>query len=76
MTTWPANDREFARAHLGCNVSTCPNGKCQATGECIDLPVVESPPLAPDFKYRYPFDDAGHTDEARRKEQAQDPRNG
>jgi hypothetical protein len=45
----------------GCNVTTCPNGKCQATGECIDefarrqhvkisdrhpAPVVASPPLA------------------------------
>lgn len=23
--------------HIGCNVTTCPNGKCRATGECIDL---------------------------------------
>ena len=40
MTTWPANDREWARAQIdkqvGCNVGTCPNGKCQATGECIE----------------------------------------
>jgi hypothetical protein len=32
---------------IGCNVTTCPNGKCRATGECIDLPRVKSPPLAP-----------------------------
>lgn len=45
--TWPKNDREWARSHIGCNVTTCPNGKCQATGECVDLPAVKSPPLAP-----------------------------
>lgn len=46
---WPTNDREWARGHVGCNVTTCPNGKCQQTGECVDaLPRVESPPLAPD----------------------------
>lgn len=57
MTKWPQNDREWARKHRGCNVSTCPNGKCQATGECIDAAVARqhveiserhSPPLAPD----------------------------
>lgn len=51
MTAWPQNDREWARGHManhiGCNVTTCPNGKCRATGECIDLPRVESPPLVP-----------------------------
>jgi hypothetical protein len=41
------NDREWARGaepipsplrqHIGCNPTTCPNGKCQATGECIDI---------------------------------------
>lgn len=51
---WPRTDREWARSHIGCNPSTCPNGKCQATGECIDLPVVESPPLAPDLRYDAP----------------------
>lgn len=25
------------KAHIGCNVTTCPNGKCRATGECVDL---------------------------------------
>lgn len=25
-----------ARQHVGCNVTTCPNGKCRATGECVD----------------------------------------
>lgn len=48
--------------HVGCNVTTCPNGACRATGECIDgpirrqhveisdrhVPFVASPPLAPD----------------------------
>lgn len=34
---WPKNDREWARSHIGCNPSTCPNGKCKATGECIDI---------------------------------------
>ena len=34
---WPTNDRERARNHVGCNVTTCPNGKCRATGECIDV---------------------------------------
>ncbi len=84
MKHWPTTDREWARSHIGCNVTTCPNGKCRATGECVDkppnyctpdgltfckgngnrcpdcpdhLPVVESPPLAPDLKYRYPTDD-------------------
>lgn len=37
MTTWPKNDREWARNHIGCNVATCPNGKCRATGECIEI---------------------------------------
>lgn len=33
----------------GCNVTTCPNGKCRMTGECIDaIPRVPSPPLIPD----------------------------
>lgn len=27
----------LARQHIGCNVTTCPNGKCRATGECINL---------------------------------------
>jgi hypothetical protein len=41
------NDREWARGavpvesplrnHVGCNVTTCPNGKCRAIGECINL---------------------------------------
>lgn len=44
---WPRNDREYARAHVGCNVTTCPNGKCRATGECIDAPRVTAPPLVP-----------------------------
>lgn len=48
MTTWPRNDREWANSHVGCNVTTCPNGKCRATGQCIDLPVVPSPPIVPD----------------------------
>lgn len=67
MTTWPKNDREWTRH--GCNVTTCPNSKCRATGECIDattarqhvkisnrhpLPVIESPPLAPDLRYTAP----------------------
>lgn len=49
--TWPKNDREWARDHIGCNVTTCPNGKCRATGECVDLPTVKSPPLAPGLCY-------------------------
>ena len=46
-TAWPMNDREWARGaepvasplrlHIGCNPTTCPNGKCKATGECIDI---------------------------------------
>ena len=55
--------------HDGCNVTTCPNLKCRTTGECIDmaarrqhikisdrhpLPVVPSPPLAPDMRYTAP----------------------
>jgi hypothetical protein len=36
MTTWPTNDREWAR----CNFEECANGKCQATGECQDVPHV------------------------------------
>ncbi|KRQ11950.1 hypothetical protein AOQ73_05955 [Bradyrhizobium pachyrhizi] len=39
MKHWPTTDREWARSHIGCNVTTCPNGKCQATGECVDKPV-------------------------------------
>ena len=49
--------------HRGCNVTTCPNGKCRATGECIDLPVVASPPLVPDAPRRRLID----TDSATRK---------
>lgn len=51
MSTWPTNDREWARNHVGCNVTTCPYGECRATGECKakrHLPTVESPPLAPE----------------------------
>lgn len=33
---WPKNDREWANQHVGCNVTTCPNGKCNQTGECQD----------------------------------------
>lgn len=29
----------YYRTHIGCNVTTCPNGKCNATGECQDNPV-------------------------------------
>jgi len=36
VSGWPRNDREWARSHIGCNVTTCPNGKCQTTGECIE----------------------------------------
>jgi hypothetical protein len=46
-TAWPMNDREWARGavpvesplrgQIGCNVTTCPNGKCRAIGECINL---------------------------------------
>lgn len=36
------HERVEARAaladHKGCNVTTCPNGKCNATGECQDRP--------------------------------------
>ncbi len=39
----------------GCNVTTCPNGPCQTTGVCAhSLPVVPSPPLAPDLRYTAP----------------------
>lgn len=34
-----------ARRHIVCSVTTCPNGKCRATGECIErraLAVVKS----------------------------------
>lgn len=31
----------------GCNASTCPNGKCNSTGECQDVPRVASPSLVP-----------------------------
>lgn len=30
-------DKPRPKAHIGCNVTTCPNGKCRATGECINL---------------------------------------
>lgn len=34
----PARRRELRinKQHVGCNVTTCPNGKCRATGECVD----------------------------------------
>lgn len=39
----------------GCNVTTCPSPQCQSLGQCKDavptLPVVPSPPLAPDLRY-------------------------
>jgi hypothetical protein len=28
--------RPWPVGHVGCNVTTCPNGKCRSTGECID----------------------------------------
>jgi hypothetical protein len=34
--------------HIGCNVTTCPNGACRFTGQCKDLQRVASPPLAPE----------------------------
>src|SRR4051794_965130 len=58
MSTWPRSDREWARNRIGCNVTTCPNGKCRATEQCIDLPVIPSPPLVP---RSYPNDDAPRT---------------
>jgi Domain of unknown function (DUF5664) len=51
----------------GCNVSTCPNGKCQQTGECQDAPKRISflAPSAPeDFAPRLRLID---TDSATRK---------
>lgn len=53
--SFPKNDREWARSHVGCNVTTCPNGACRLTGRCLDsskatalrsIPHVPSPPLA------------------------------
>lgn len=87
---WPRNDREYARAHVGCNVTTCPNGKCRATGECIDAPRVTAPPLVPDLPLAVRLRDevwpplpqmvaqrrAQLADEPRREAQAKDPRNG
>jgi hypothetical protein len=53
-TAWPMNDREWARNHVGCNAATCPNDRCNSQGVCVGLPVVPSPPLAPDMRYDAP----------------------
>lgn len=36
---WPEQLRKPRPVHpaQGCNATTCPNGKCRATGECIEL---------------------------------------
>ena len=45
----PLLTRPWPEGHIGCNVTTCPNGKCRQTGECQDAsPRVESPPIAPE----------------------------
>lgn len=40
---WPQN-------HIGCNVSTCPNDRCNASGVCVGGTFVPSPPLVPDIR--------------------------
>jgi hypothetical protein len=66
-----AQRREQLAQHIGCNVTTCPNSKCQATGECIDATTARQHVKISD---RQPSPRAA--EEAWREQQAKDPRNG
>lgn len=40
------NRNDVFKDHVGCNATTCPNGKCRATGECQD-----TKPWGPDLPH-------------------------